>query len=43
MPNFRTHAIAGAVSGIGVTIYDYQKSKSKDPNTEFDFVQLLLT
>lgn len=42
MPNFKTHAIAGVASGIGVTLYDYQKNKNKDPNVDFDFLQLLI-
>lgn len=42
MPNYKTHAVAGTLSCLGVTFYDYQKRKINDPNTEFDFIQLII-
>lgn len=41
MPNFKTHAMAGVASGIGVSLYEYQRCKEKYPNIDFDLPQLI--
>lgn len=42
MPNFKTHASAGAIAGAIVSLYEYQQTKWDDPSAEFDFLQLLI-
>ena len=39
MANFN---FAGAVAGLGVTIWEYRKIKEKDPNAELDIWKLLI-
>ena len=42
MARFKTHAIAGAVVGLGITIYEHQKFIKDDPKAEFDFTQMFI-
>jgi membrane-bound metal-dependent hydrolase YbcI (DUF457 family) len=40
MPNFKTHAVAGTVVGISVSLYEYYEIKKVDPNAQFDLSKL---
>jgi membrane-bound metal-dependent hydrolase YbcI (DUF457 family) len=42
MANFRAHAIAGAVAGFGITIYQLRKIKEIDPDAKLDIFKLFV-
>ncbi len=42
MPSFKTHAIAGAVVGLSVSLFEHQKIKENDPNASIDLRKMFI-